>query len=225
MADVRMFVDVARYVKPGIRFLWSTVLPRPNESVPIIGERMDFNMGLRHLPQSLEDFIILETVSDILPLVNDPKRWRDHIHLSKKGARVLARSFMKGLRAVTVDGKSWEHISFHSDEDSQSDVETEKRTVVFHPPPVTVPVASPKKANAARDPTRTAECTIDGCTTDLTGRTLQYHFVSHHLPNCITYGRVEPEAMNNWGKHFNHIMDKLGLDNIHEFLDFVRRKG
>ena len=58
MADVRMFVDVLRYVKPVIRFLRSTVLPRPHESVSIIGERMDFNMGLRHLIHSLKDFIL-----------------------------------------------------------------------------------------------------------------------------------------------------------------------
>ena len=67
--------------------------------------------------------------------------------------------------------------------------------------------------------------TIDGCKMDLTGRTLQYHFVSHHLPSCITYGRVDPETMNNWGKLFNRIMDKLGLDDIHELLDFVLRRG
>ena len=242
MTDVRMFVDVVRYVKPGIKFLWSTVLPRPNESVSIIGERMDFNMGLRHLPQSLEDFIILETVSDILPLVDNPKCWRDHIHLSKKGARVLARSFMEGLRAVTADRTGWEHLRFHSDEEDASDtsdVETEKRTVVFHSPPATpqtpvvppkkanpqTPLIPPSKANAARDPTRAAMCTIDGCKTDLTGRTLQYHFVSHHLPSCITYGRVDAETMNNWGKLFNRIMDKLGLDDIHELLDFVLSNG
>jgi hypothetical protein len=234
-AAVRGFVMSVREIAPHVEILWSKVLPRYHEDTLMEAERKSYNDALElvqhyYREDPLRIIDVVDSEKAFLPLVDKPGYWRDHVHLSERGAQLLGDIFVGALtnsethvQYSTETPTGWRHLDFGLVEEDYKEEATEKRVVtIVTPCQKAIP---PSTAAKIRNPGMCAECPLEDCTIKLQGRTLQDHFGRRHLPSFMTYGRTDPKTMHNWGKLFSRFLAHWALPNVQALHDMVLRKG